>query len=100
MGLLSSGAPADFSLDGHRYASVESFYHALKCAEGSAERDACARATGDEARRLVRRIKGSDFGYGGTTFAVGSDEHCALIARAVAAKVAQNEPVRDVLRAT
>ncbi|HRC56320.1 MAG TPA: hypothetical protein PKU97_10375 [Kofleriaceae bacterium] len=99
-GPLISGASTPISLDGVRYASLESLYHCLKLPEGSAERAACAAATAWEARRLTRRLHTASFGYQGKELTVGSAEHAALIARAVAAKVEQHVEVQDALHAT
>lgn len=98
---LRSESPTPFTLDGERYASVASFYHALKIPEGDPERRRIAEAEADwSLTRRTRRHRGARLSHRGTTIAVGSSEHLALVARATAAKVAEHAHVREALRAT
>ena len=98
--LLSSAAPTPFTLANHRFRSVDSFYEALKLPEGSPEREACASAPVQEAKRLTRRIRDTTFWYQGQSIPVGSLEHEAILAAAISAKVSQNPDVQAALRET
>ena len=98
--LLCNAAPTAFEVNEERFHSVDSFAEALKFAEGTPERKACALAPVLEAKRLTRRIRGKEFAYRGQRIAVGSSEHEAVLAAALSAKVAQHADVRAALRET
>jgi len=98
--LLCNAAPRSFMLNGELFHSVDSFYEALKLPEGSSERVSCARSPLLEARRLSRRVRSETFPYRGKQIPVGSEEHEALLAAAISAKVQQNLDVRTALRHT
>ena len=98
--LLCNWAPTPFVLDGQRYATVDSFYHALKLPEGSAARQHCALAEPHSAKQAARRIRARVFSYMGTSITVGSAEHRSLFARALCAKLEQNLNVEAALKAT
>ncbi len=95
---LSSEAVTPFVLDARRYASVASFYAALKLAEDDPRREAVAR--GDRVARRLRPAARGSLTYEGRAIAVGSAEHCALVARATAAKVHAHAEVWRALAAT
>jgi predicted NAD-dependent protein-ADP-ribosyltransferase YbiA (DUF1768 family) len=98
--LLSSAAPTPFTLANQSFRSVDSFYEALKLPEGSPEREACASAPVQEAKRLTRGIRHPVFWYEKQSIPVGSVEHEAIVAAAVSAKVSQNPDVQAALRDT
>jgi predicted NAD-dependent protein-ADP-ribosyltransferase YbiA (DUF1768 family) len=98
--LLCNAAPTPFTLGADEFRSVDSFYEALKLPEGSAERQICASAPVQEAKRLGRGIRQSTFSYRGQSVRVGSPEHEAIVAAAVSAKVSQNPAVQVALRGT
>jgi predicted NAD-dependent protein-ADP-ribosyltransferase YbiA (DUF1768 family) len=100
LNLLCNAAPTAFDLNAERFHSVDSFAEALKFAEGTPERGACAMAPALEAKRLARRIRGKEFTYCDRRIAVGSSEHEAVLAAALSAKVAQHPDVRAALRET
>jgi predicted NAD-dependent protein-ADP-ribosyltransferase YbiA (DUF1768 family) len=98
--LLSNWAPTPLHVDGERFSCVETFFHALKFEEGSSEREFIAAVDGPAAQHYSLRKRRPAFRWRGTEIAVGSPEHVALVAMAVAAKVREHETVRDALRAT
>lgn len=98
--LLCNWAPTPFEIDGEIYASIDTFHHALKFPEGSAERHACASLKPTDAQRMARRVRAKTFTYGGSTIVVGSTEHRSLFARAVCARLSERTDVQMALRAT
>lgn len=100
LSLLSSWAPTPFVLDGEAFASVESFYHALKYEAGSQERGEIAAMEGWYARRRARRRRRATLLWRGEEIAVGSPEHCEAVAAAVVEKVRRHRDVADALLAT
>ena len=95
---LSSQAGTPFHLDGVEYPTLRRFYEALKVPE-----DRRARFVAGATRRelaLGRGHQDATFGYSGHEIAVGSLEHCQLVARAVSAKVAAHAAVRGELART
>lgn len=98
--LLCNAAPTPFAVDGERFASIDSFYEALKLAEGSFERTTCAVASSLEARRLARGRVAADFVHRGKTIRVSSLEHDSLVAVAICAKIDQNPAVQVALAET
>jgi predicted NAD-dependent protein-ADP-ribosyltransferase YbiA (DUF1768 family) len=97
--LLSNFAATPFELDGRAYASVESFWQALKF--DGVDRREVALLDGPKAQR-----RGQEKGYGATVryegrdIAVGGWEHWELMERACTAKFEQNEEAREALLAT
>jgi hypothetical protein len=98
--LLCNAAPTPFDIDGVRAASVESFQKALKLPAGSADRSACLQASAWDARERTRHLRASTFEYAGRTVVVDSDDHAAIVAAAISAKVRQVPAVRAALLAT
>jgi hypothetical protein len=98
--LLCNAAPTPFVLDGQRFASVDSFYEALKFADGSKVRAECGGATALEARRIARRLRDAAFVYRGRRIQVDSSEHASVLAEAITAKIAQNPDVQSALDET
>ena len=122
LGILSNFAATPFTLDGVRYASVEGFWQMMLYPEGSSDPRSSgkvkylytrsevgqmtafqAKAAGDAAERNMR-VLGIDWvSYQGHRFAYRSQtpgEHYRLILRAMRAKLAQNEKVKQVLLST
>lgn len=75
-----------FTLDGRRYATVESFYVGLKFL-GADERLAIAAMPARQAYELGKTSTLLETEYEGHRFALGSAEHHALIERAIRAKL-------------
>ena len=98
--LLCNSAPTPFELAGLRYASMDSFHHALKLPEGSAARQSCALSEPDRAKQVTRKMRAKVFTHEGHDISVGSAEHRSLFARALCAKLDQNTEVERVLQAT
>ncbi len=98
--LLCNWAPTGFELDGQNYNSIESFYHSLKYPEDTEERIDCANISGIQAQLLTRRKRSNYFQYQGDTVIVGSFKHLATVAKAISAKVIQNNSVRESLKET
>ncbi|MCC7046549.1 MAG: hypothetical protein IT562_07555 [Alphaproteobacteria bacterium] len=88
-----------FTLDGRRYASVESFYVGLKFLD-DAERRAIAKLP---AREAYAHGKGStlmETEYQGRRFVLGGPTHHALIARAIRAKLIEHPDLARDFAAT
>ena len=100
LALLSSWAPAPFVIDGEPFASVESFYHALKYPPGSGERARVAGLAGPQAQRRAPRKRGTTLIWRGREIAVGSPEHCGAVGAAVSEKLKRHPSVVEVLRGT
>jgi predicted NAD-dependent protein-ADP-ribosyltransferase YbiA (DUF1768 family) len=83
---MSNFGDAPFTLDGRRYATVESFYVGLKFPD-EATRVKLAAMTGPEAFALGKASTLKETEYGGRRFPLGGPEHHALIARAIRAKL-------------
>lgn len=98
--LLSNWAPTPIVIDGESFASVESFYHALKYDEGSSEREAVAMLDGPGAQHYALRHRGRTFLWRGREIEVGSTEHAALVSEAIVAKVRRHPNVAAALRET
>ncbi|HYI09241.1 MAG TPA: hypothetical protein VEK57_09220 [Thermoanaerobaculia bacterium] len=98
--LLSNWAPTPVHIDGELFACVETFFHALKFEEGSSERAFVAAVDGPSAQHYARRKRGRTFRWRGMEVAVGSPEHQALVAEAIASKVREHNAVKQVLLAT
>lgn len=98
--LLCNAAPTPFVLDGERYASVDSFYEALKLPERADERALCAMSPSSAAKRIARRYRQPEFSYRGIRIPVGSVGHEALLAAAITAKIDQHPDVEAALLAT
>ena len=97
---IGNFAAAPFDLDGHRYASVESFWQGLKFPD-AADRARLAALDGARARAEGdRQGYGATVRYEGKDIAVGSPEHWALMERACRAKFEQNAAARAALLAT
>jgi predicted NAD-dependent protein-ADP-ribosyltransferase YbiA (DUF1768 family) len=75
-----------FTLDGRRYATVESFYVGLKFL-GAAERLAIAAMPARQAWELGKTSTLLETEYAGRRFPLGGPEHHALIERAIRAKL-------------
>lgn len=96
---LASESHAPFVLDGAEYRSVWCFYQCLKLPE--AHPDRAAVAMGRYRRRRGPSTGGrTTFAHRGEEIAVGSPAHGALIGRAVEAKAAAHEHVREALLAS
>jgi len=88
-----------FTLDGRRYASVESFYVGLKFLD-EAERRRIAAMPAREAFALGRSSTLEETEYGGRRFRLGGPEHHALIERAIRAKLAEHPDLARAFAAT
>ena len=84
---MSNFAAAPFTLDGRRYASVESFYVGLKFPDEESRAKAAA-MSGPAAYSFGKSGTLKETDYAGRRFALGGPEHHALIARAIRAKLA------------
>jgi predicted NAD-dependent protein-ADP-ribosyltransferase YbiA (DUF1768 family) len=98
--LLSNFAATPFDLDGHRYASVESFWQSLKF-ENPKERRQIA-GLGAPAARDFGDAKGygTTITYENQVVNVGTRDHWELMRRAAEAKFDQNFDARAALLAT
>lgn len=98
--LIGNFAATPFHLDGHDYASVESFWQGLKF-DDPAERRRVAAMDGPQARRA-----GEEAGYGetvshaGRTARVGTRDHWDLMEAACRAKFLYHPEARQALPAT
>jgi predicted NAD-dependent protein-ADP-ribosyltransferase YbiA (DUF1768 family) len=109
--LLSNLALTPFVLDGVELSSVEGFVQGIKFRPGHPNRERIFSLSGHEAREagasMQREIshrldccKAQYVYWLDQEIAFGSDEHHALIARALAAKFAQNPRAREALIGT
>jgi hypothetical protein len=96
---LSSETRRAFALDGAPYASVRAFYDSLKV-DDLVTRARIAACAYDGPKGLIARPSRATFRCGAHLVAVGSVEHCVLVARATEAKVQAHEDVRRALLAT
>lgn len=95
--LLSNLAPAPFTLDGRRYASVEGFWQGLKFPDQT-RRDEIARLDGLPSKKIGDEApKSETFAYEGATVRVGSPEHHGLMYCAIRAKLEQNPEILKLL---
>ena len=85
--LLSNFAHTPFSLDGVDYASVEGFYVSILITSSEARKHKTQRLWGLRAKQEMPRFKPAAFHYHGRTIGLGSDEHHALVKRAIGAKL-------------
>lgn len=93
---LSNFAHTPFELDGVQYASVEAFYQSLKF-EDPYKRAEIALLWGNYAKAAAKKAEPAKHTtYMGTTISLGSDEHYALLERAIRAKLEQNPVIMRV----
>lgn len=97
--LMSNLADTPFTLDGIRYASVESFYVALKFVDPE-RRAKAASLHGPAARSFGLKSKAVETRYRGETLVLGSDAHHALIKRAIQAKLLEHPAIASAFVAT
>ncbi|MCC6468012.1 MAG: hypothetical protein IT563_06800 [Alphaproteobacteria bacterium] len=88
-----------FTLDGWRYASVESFYVGLKFLD-DAERRRIAKLPARDAYAYGKGSTLTETEYQDRRFALGGSEHHALIARAIRAKLAEHPKLARDFAAT
>jgi predicted NAD-dependent protein-ADP-ribosyltransferase YbiA (DUF1768 family) len=98
--LMSNFAPTPIVLDGKRYACVEAFYVCLKFSDDSRTQASIRRMDGREAKRFGADAKVTLAKYQGREFVLGSDEHHALIKRAIRAKLEQNPELARLFAST
>jgi predicted NAD-dependent protein-ADP-ribosyltransferase YbiA (DUF1768 family) len=97
--LIGNFAATPFELDGVWYASIESFWQALKFPEG--ERARIAAVDGSAAKRAGAEVEyGTHVCYQGAEVAVGTWAHWQLMERACRAKFTQNFEAMSALIAT
>ncbi len=84
--LMSNFGATPFTLDGRRYASVESFYVGLKFLDEES-RAKVAGMPGNHAYAFGKSSTLKETEYRGQRFALGGPEHHALVARAIRAKL-------------
>lgn len=98
--LIGNLAPTPFVLDDAPFASVESFWHALKFPAGP-ERDRIAAHDGHAARQAGEsRGSVAHIDYGGRAICAGRAEHWHLLELACRAKFAAHEAARTALLET
>ncbi len=97
--LMSNFGPTPFTLDGRRYASVESFYVGLKFLD-AAQRRKVAEMPGKEAYAFGLSSTLRESEYQGRRFVLGGPEHHALILRAIRAKLAAHQELARAFAAT
>jgi len=98
--LIGNFGDTPFELDGHSYASVESFWQSLKC-RNEDDRLRVAQLTGAAAKLASREFPYSQsVWYLGTEILVGSFAHWDLMNRACKAKFDQNPGARSALIST
>jgi predicted NAD-dependent protein-ADP-ribosyltransferase YbiA (DUF1768 family) len=84
--LMSNFAHTPFELDGVRYASVEGFYSMLLTLREK-RREQLREMWGVRAKRAAARNRPERTYYGDEWFELGSEQHHALIKRAIQAKL-------------
>jgi hypothetical protein len=90
---MSNFEHSPFTLDGRTFQSVEGFYVWLKFA-GDAEKQAAAQNMYSyEAKQFGKQSTNTTTEYDGKTITLGSEEHHALIKRAIAAKLEQHPDI-------
>lgn len=98
--ILGNFAPTPFTLDGRRYASIESFWQGLKFASES-ERARIAALDGPRAKAEGSAVsQPRSFVYEGETITAGTWGHWQLMERGNRAKFEQNEAAAAALFAT
>lgn len=98
--LIGNLAATAFELDGERYASVEGFWQSLK-SDSDADRRRVAALSGSEAKRAGSAVEyGATVTHRGEAIPVGTWAHWQLMAKACAAKFAQDFEARSALLAT
>lgn len=90
---MSNFEHSPFTLDGRTFQSVEGFYVWLKFA-GDAEKQAAAQNMYSyEAKQFGKQSTNTTTEYDGKTIVLGSEEHHALIKRAITAKLVQHPDI-------
>jgi predicted NAD-dependent protein-ADP-ribosyltransferase YbiA (DUF1768 family) len=97
--LMSNFGDTPFTLDGRRYASVESFYVCLKFLEEDRRRK-IASLSGKGAYDAGKGSALQETEYQGRRFLLGGPEHHALIARAIRAKLRTHPAVAQAFAGT
>ena len=93
--LLSNFALTPFLLDEMKYQSVEGFWQGLKTEIPSIRSDIAMLSRGLDAKRIGQELSTSNiFSYAGNLYARGSEQHHALLERAIRAKTQQNIEVQ------
>ena len=96
---MSNFGATPFTLDGKRYASVESFYVGLKFPD-EASRAKAASLSGPEVYSFGKSSTLKETEYAGRRISLGGPEHHALIARAIRAKLAAHPDLARDFAAT
>ena len=97
---LSNFAERPFILDGKRYYSVEAWYQGLKWPEAK-KRSEIAKLAGAKAKQAGKGAPPSDhFLYGGTEYKFGSEEHHALVKKAIRASLEQSPEIARIFTLT
>ena len=98
--LLSNFAHTPFELDAVAYASVEGFYVAILTTSSESRRNKVRGLWGFRAKREMPAQKPEVFQYGGREFRLGSDDHHALVKRAIRAKLDAHPEIATAFVAT
>ena len=98
--LLSNFAHLPFELDGLEYASVEAFYASILIVGNDEKRNRVRGFWGIKAKRYIPKNKPETFEYHGEEIGLGSDEHHALVKRAIRAKLEAHPEVLEAFLAT
>jgi predicted NAD-dependent protein-ADP-ribosyltransferase YbiA (DUF1768 family) len=97
--LMSNFAHTPFVLDGVEFASVEAFYaYLLQPSEATRER--VRTMWGVRAKHEIPRVKPDTIRYREEHFALGSEQHLALIKRAIRAKLEAHPEIAAAFVAT
>ncbi|MBL8890238.1 MAG: NADAR family protein [Planctomycetaceae bacterium] len=97
---LANFSPTRFELDGHSFASLESFWQSLKFND-AAERIGVGNRSAPAARQLGRSARLPEYiRYFGQIVVPGTPDHWQILRRAALAKFSQNSDARDALIAT
>lgn len=98
---LSNFARTPFELDRIKYFTVEAFWQSLKFHDPIMRAKVASLTEGFDAKQMGQKAQGTLvtwFEYKGNYYKVGSPDHHLLLERAIRAKVAQNQSVRNALK--
>jgi len=95
---LSNLYPSPFKLDGVEYASVEAFWMSIKYPENSQRREEVRKLSGVAAKLAGKGMENiATIQYLWKDIQVGSEEHHALLKRAIRAKLENNPKILKTL---
>lgn len=98
--LMSNFAHTPFTLYGVEYASIEAFYATLLIPQSEAKRERVRRMWGVRAKHEIPKSKPGWIEHQGAKFAIGSEQHHALVKEAIRAKLAAHPEIAQAFVAT